>query len=78
LKEKNHELVSLLTCPEKTPTEQFWDTFDRMKKEMKNARIEDLAFQKKLIIAKGQNNITEYDKTVLSLIELEIDTLNGR
>ena len=35
LKEKNRGLVSLLTCPEKTPTEQFWDTFDRMKKEMK-------------------------------------------
>ena len=35
LKEKNHELVGMLTAPDKTPTEQFWDTFERMKKEGK-------------------------------------------
>ena len=33
LKRKNAELVSELTHPEKTPTEQFWDTFEKMKKE---------------------------------------------
>jgi hypothetical protein len=32
LKEKNEELVSTLTDCDKTPTEQFWDTFDKMKK----------------------------------------------
>lgn len=35
LKEKNHELAVMLTAPDKTPTEQFWDTFERMKKEQK-------------------------------------------
>ena len=33
LKEKNHELVGILTSPDKTPTEQFWDTLERMNKE---------------------------------------------
>jgi len=31
LKERNHELVRLLTDPSKTPTEQFWETHDRMR-----------------------------------------------
>ncbi len=35
LKGKNHEILNLLTAPGKTPTEQFWDAFDKMKKERK-------------------------------------------
>jgi len=35
LKKKNTEMVLELTAPEKTPTEQFWDTFNRMKAEKK-------------------------------------------
>ena len=33
LKKRNAQLVEELTNPEKTPTEQFWDTFEKMKKE---------------------------------------------
>lgn len=33
LKAKNEELVRLLTAADKTPTEQFWDTYERMRKE---------------------------------------------
>ena len=33
LKKINHELVGMLTVPDKTPTNQFWDTFEQMKKE---------------------------------------------
>ncbi len=32
---KNDELVRMLMDREKTPTECFWDTFDKMKKEKK-------------------------------------------
>ncbi len=35
LKEKNVELVSHLTDSSKTPTEQFWNTFEKMKEESK-------------------------------------------
>jgi protein-tyrosine phosphatase len=35
LKEKNKELVEMLTNSEKTPTEQFWDTLEAIKKEKK-------------------------------------------
>ena len=33
LKEKNQELIDMLSALDKTPTEQFWDTLERMKKE---------------------------------------------
>jgi hypothetical protein len=35
LKEKNQALLEILTDSDRTPTAQFWDTFDQMKKEMK-------------------------------------------
>ena len=35
LKEKNQELAEMLTSSDKTPTERFWDTLERMKKEGK-------------------------------------------
>lgn len=35
LKERNRELVAILTDPERTPTEQFWDTFEKMNEERK-------------------------------------------
>ncbi len=35
LKEKNRDLVKTLTDSERTPTAQFWDTFEEMKKEKK-------------------------------------------
>jgi hypothetical protein len=35
LKEKNQGLTKILTDTEKTPTTQFWDTFEEMKKEKK-------------------------------------------
>ena len=35
LKEKNRELARILTDSKKTPTEQFWDAFEKMKKERK-------------------------------------------
>ncbi len=38
LEEKNKELTAILTDTEKTPTEQFWDTLDEMKKESKILR----------------------------------------
>jgi len=38
LKEKNQQLLEMLTDSERTPTAQFWDTFDQMKKEQKVLR----------------------------------------
>jgi hypothetical protein len=35
LKEKNQALLKILTDSDRTPTAQFWDTFDQMKKEKK-------------------------------------------
>jgi len=35
VKTKNHEILGILTSPEKSPTEQFWDTLDVMEKESK-------------------------------------------
>jgi len=35
LKEQNVELVGILTDPKRSPTEQFWDTFEKMKEERK-------------------------------------------
>lgn len=35
LEEKNKELLKTLTDSRKTPTEQFWDTFEKMKDEKK-------------------------------------------
>jgi len=35
LKVKNRELVAILMASDKTPTDQFWDTFEAMKKEQK-------------------------------------------
>ena len=35
LKEKNQYLTKILTDTERTPTNQFWDTFEEMKKEKK-------------------------------------------
>jgi len=35
LEKKNKELLETLSDSEKTPTEQFWDTFEEMKKEKK-------------------------------------------
>ena len=33
LKEKNQQLTQIITDTERTPTNQFWDTFEEMKKE---------------------------------------------
>jgi len=35
LREKNSELVRMLSAQDKTATEQFWDTFEEMEKEKK-------------------------------------------
>jgi len=35
LKEKNQQLAEILTDTERTPTNQFWDAFEEMKKEKK-------------------------------------------
>ena len=35
LEEKNKKLIETLTDPKRTPTDQFWDTFEIMKKEKK-------------------------------------------
>ena len=35
LKEKNQQLTQIITDTERTPTNQFWDTFEEMKKEKK-------------------------------------------
>ncbi|EDY82831.1 hypothetical protein VDG1235_2454 [Verrucomicrobiia bacterium DG1235] len=35
LEKKNKELLKSLSDAGKTPTEQFWDTFEKMKKEKK-------------------------------------------
>ena len=35
LKEKNQQFAEILTDRERTPTNQFWDTFEKMKKEKK-------------------------------------------
>lgn len=35
LKEKNRDLLMILTDPEKTPTEQFWNTEEKIRKEGK-------------------------------------------
>lgn len=35
LEEKNKELAAILSANSKTPTEQFWDTLDAMKKTAK-------------------------------------------
>lgn len=35
LKDKNEQLVQLLTDPKQTSTEQFWDTLDLMNREKK-------------------------------------------
>ncbi len=35
LKEKNRDLLVLLTDPEKSPTEQFWNTAEKIEKEEK-------------------------------------------
>lgn len=38
LRKRNAQLVAELSNPEKTPTEQFWDTFEKMKNEKKILR----------------------------------------
>jgi hypothetical protein len=38
LKEKNEELIGALIDQDKTPTEQFWDTFDKMKRQKRILR----------------------------------------
>ena len=35
LKETNQQLAQIITDTERTPTNQFWDTFEKMKKEKK-------------------------------------------
>lgn len=51
---------------------------NKLRQEMKQARIETLQWDKKLLLAKGQTNLTDYDKTVIALIDAEIATLQGR
>lgn len=51
---------------------------NKLRQEMKQARIEKLLWDKKLLLAKGSSNMTEYDLTVLALIDAEISTLHGR
>lgn len=38
LQEKNQALSEILTDPERSPTDQFWDTFEEMKKKKKVLR----------------------------------------
>lgn len=51
---------------------------NKLRQEMKQARIETLQWDKKLLLAKGQSNLTDYDNTVIALIDAEIATLQGR
>jgi demethoxyubiquinone hydroxylase (CLK1/Coq7/Cat5 family) len=51
---------------------------NKLRQEIKQMRIEQLVWQNKLLIAKGEANLSEYDKVVMELIKLELDTLRGR
>ncbi len=51
---------------------------NKLRQEMKQSRIEQLLWDKKLLLAKGQSQLTDYDKTVISLIDTELETLRGR
>lgn len=50
----------------------------KLRHEIKEARIDELLFEKKMLLIIPEDKRTEHDRQVLSLLELEIDTLNGR
>lgn len=50
---------------------------NKLRHEIKAARIDELTFEKKMLLIKG-DQMTEHDKKVMALLNLEIDTLNGR
>lgn len=49
---------------------------NRIRKEVKQVRIDELLFKQKLLLAKGEANFTDFDRTTLELIKLELQTLN--
>lgn len=49
----------------------------KLRHEIKQARIEELLFEKKMLLIKG-DAMTDHDKKVMTLLDLEIDILNGR
>jgi hypothetical protein len=50
----------------------------KLRHEIKQARIEELTFEKKMILIIDEDKRTEHDRKVMALLDLEIDTLNGR
>lgn len=50
--------------------------FNKLRQEIKQVRVEELLFKQKLLLSKGEANLTDFDKTTLQLIELELRTFN--
>lgn len=50
---------------------------NKLRQELKQSRINRLQWDKKLLLAKGDSNLSEYDRTVIMLIDTEISTLRG-
>ena len=50
---------------------------NKLRHEIKAGRIDELTFEKKMLLIKG-DQMTDHDKKVMVLLSLEIDTLNGR
>ena len=70
--------ITEIRADHNTRTNAIDSVANKLRQEMKQSRIEKLLWDKKLLIAKGQANLSEYDKTVIQLIDAEISTLNGR
>jgi hypothetical protein len=50
---------------------------NKLRQELKESMIQRLQWDKKLLLAKGDSNLSEYDRTVIMLIDTEISTLRG-
>jgi len=50
---------------------------NKLRQEMKQSRIDQLVWDKKILLAKG-SNLTDYDKVIITLIDTELETLRGR
>lgn len=51
---------------------------NRIMKKMKDNRIANLKMQQEVVRAKGVTNLSDLDEAVISILQTEIDTLQGR